>query len=88
MNMQSVFLWQVTWAPGSGIKQSKFLKRWDVELGATYIPWDKLPYNMEAITQGGILDTNSMPPPVVSANAVLPESKGYSRNFLLMIFFI
>ena len=52
---------QATWAPGIGIKNSEFKNRWDVDFGITYIPWDKLPHNIDAIAEGGVVDEGSLP---------------------------
>jgi len=51
----------VTWAPNVGIKESEFKSRWDVDLGVTYIPWDRLPQSLDAIAVGAVVDEDSLP---------------------------
>lgn len=50
------------WAPGVGIKNSEFIGRWDVDVGVTFIPWDKLPSDLDAITEDSVVDDDSLPP--------------------------
>lgn len=56
-----VFLIQVAWAPGIGVKESAFKDKWDVEVGATYIPWSSLPDDLSSLIDGGIIDEDSLP---------------------------
>lgn len=52
---------RVAWAPGIGVKESSFRDMWDVELGVTYIPWNKLPADMSQLLEGGVIDEESLP---------------------------
>lgn len=52
---------QVAWAPGVGIKESAFRKLCNIELGVTYIPWEKAPDNLDPLLDGGVLDEDSIP---------------------------
>jgi len=52
---------QVRWAPGVGIKNSEFIDRWDVDVGAAFIPWEKLPSDLDTVTEGSIVDEDSLP---------------------------
>jgi len=54
---------QVSWAPGIGIKKSPFKNLFSEDLGVTYIPWDKMPISLEAVTEGGSIDEDSLPQP-------------------------
>lgn len=54
-------LTQVAWAPGVGIKESAFRKLCNIELGVTYIPWEKAPDNLDPLLDGGVLDEDSIP---------------------------
>jgi len=49
------------WAPGAGIKNSEFIDRWDVDVGVAFIPWEKLPSQLDSITEGSIVDEDSLP---------------------------
>lgn len=52
---------RVAWAPGIGVKESAFKDKWDVEVGATYIPWSSLPEDLSSLIDGGIIDEDSLP---------------------------
>ena len=52
---------QVAWAPGIGVKESMFKEFWDVEQGATYIPYDRLPMDITPYVNGGMLDEDTLP---------------------------
>lgn len=54
-------LTQVAWAPGVGIKESAFRKLCNIELGVTYIPWERVPDNLDPLLDGGVLDEDSVP---------------------------
>jgi len=56
----------VAWALDVGVKQSEFKDLWDVELGATYIPWSKVPDNLEQLAEGAFIDDESLPESVRS----------------------
>ena len=43
------------------MKESQFFDLWDVELGATYIPWSKLPNDLSPLLAGGMLDEDTLP---------------------------
>lgn len=45
-----------------GIK-ADYKQYWDVELGVTYIPWDKVkPEELEGFCEGGMLDNDTLNP--------------------------
>lgn len=53
---------QIAWALNKGIK-AEFKQYWDVELGATYIPWSKIREDqLEELKEGGILDVDTLSP--------------------------
>jgi len=56
----------VAWAVDVGVKQSEFKDLWDAELGATYIPWSKVPDNLEQLAEGAFIDDESLPESVRS----------------------
>ena len=49
------------WAPGVGIKNSEFIDRWDVDVGVAFIPWEKLPSNLDTVAEESIVDEDSLP---------------------------
>lgn len=51
----------MAWAPGKGVKEGDFKDMWDAESGVTYIPWNRLPDNLTALLDGGMLDKDSLP---------------------------
>ncbi|XP_050390405.2 SR-related and CTD-associated factor 4 [Patella vulgata] len=54
-------LLKVAWAPGFGVKGPQYKQMWDVDLGVTYIPWDKLPQDVPQLVEGGDIDTETLP---------------------------
>ncbi|KAI1294746.1 SR-related and CTD-associated factor 8 [Halotydeus destructor] len=54
---------KVAWAPGKGTKAREFKDFWDVELGASYIPYDRIHENidLDSLEEGGMFDEDSMP---------------------------
>ena len=59
-------LMQVAWALDVGVKQSEFKDLWDAELGATYIPWSKVPDSLDQLAEGAFIDDESLPESVRS----------------------
>lgn len=53
----------ISWAAGKGVKSKQWKDYWDLELGVSYIPWDKLDQNtdFEQLEDGGMFDEDSMP---------------------------
>ncbi|XP_025047672.1 splicing factor, arginine/serine-rich 15 isoform X3 [Alligator sinensis] len=52
----------IAWALNKGIKPD-YKQYWDVELGVTYIPWDKVkPEDLESFCEGGMLDNETLSP--------------------------
>jgi len=49
-----------------GVKQSEFKDLWDPDLGATYIPWSKVPDNLDQLADGAYIDDESLPKSVRS----------------------
>lgn len=43
------------------MKESEHRDKWDVDAGATYIPWNNLPNNFTPFFQGGIIDEDTVP---------------------------
>ncbi|XP_077538582.1 insulator su(Hw) mRNA adaptor isoform X3 [Haemaphysalis longicornis] len=54
---------KMAWAPGKGVKGKELKDYWEVDLGVSYIPLDKLPANVDlsALEEGGVLDQDSLP---------------------------
>ncbi|XP_072471102.1 SR-related and CTD-associated factor 4 isoform X2 [Notamacropus eugenii] len=59
VNQKSI---KIAWALNKGIK-ADYKQYWDVELGVTYIPWDKVkPEDLESFCEGGMLDNETLNP--------------------------
>ena len=43
------------------MKGATYKDCWDVDLGVTYIPWESIPSDLSSLTDGGILDEDSVP---------------------------
>uniref|UniRef100_A0A8C3W6W0 SR-related CTD associated factor 8 n=1 Tax=Catagonus wagneri TaxID=51154 RepID=A0A8C3W6W0_9CETA len=60
---------KIAWALNKGVK-TEYKQFWDVDLGVTYIPWEKVKVDdLEGFAEGGMIDqetvnTGFMPPPV------------------------
>ena len=52
---------QAAWATNKGVKESAYKDLWDVELGVTYIPWDQMPIELENLSEGGVVDDETLP---------------------------
>lgn len=54
---------QMAWAPGRGMKGKEFKDYWEVDLGASYIPYDRLPDNidLDLLEDGGMIDDDTIP---------------------------
>ena len=53
---------KAAWAPGKGVKESgNFKEYWDVDLGVTYLPKEKLPGDLTALAEGGMIDDETLP---------------------------
>lgn len=53
----------ISWAAGKGVKSKEWKDFWDIELGVSYIPWQKLDRDTDfvALEEGGMFDEDSMP---------------------------
>ncbi|XP_018101433.1 SR-related and CTD-associated factor 4 isoform X2 [Xenopus laevis] len=70
---------KIAWALNKGIK-SEYKQYWDVEIGVTYIPWNKVkPGQLEHFCEGGMLDNDTLCPEW-KALAKKPEPKDVSQN--------
>lgn len=63
----STFIWhlylcliQIAWALNKGVKQ-EYKQFWDVDLGVTYIPWEKVKVDdLDGFAEGGIIDQETV----------------------------
>lgn len=53
----------ISWAAGKGVKSKEFKDYWDLDLGVTYIPWNKLNTDVKIkdLEEGGMVDEDTMP---------------------------
>ena len=53
----------ISWAAGKGVKSKEWKDYWDLELGVSYVPWNKLDVStdFESLEEGGMFDEDSMP---------------------------
>ena len=55
----------MAWAPGKGVKGKEWKDYWEVELGVSYIPWNKLnnitENELELLEEGGMIDEDTLP---------------------------
>lgn len=48
------------------MKESEFKDSWDVGQGVSYIPWDRIPEDLDSLADGGFLDEDTLPETVKS----------------------
>ena len=72
------FTFQLAWAPGKQMKDKQWKDYWDVDLGCSYIPIDKLDpqVDMSALEEGGMFDEDTMPEWMKSMRGVAPIGPG------------
>lgn len=53
----------ISWAAGKGVKSKEWKDYWEIDLGVSYVPWDRLgpTSDLEALEEGGMFDEDSMP---------------------------
>ncbi|XP_017839117.1 SR-related and CTD-associated factor 4 isoform X3 [Drosophila busckii] len=53
----------ISWAAGKGVKSKEWKDFWDLELGVTYVPWNKLSVDtdLDSLEEGGMFDEDTMP---------------------------
>ncbi|RWS31279.1 splicing factor: arginine/serine-rich 15-like isoform X1 [Leptotrombidium deliense] len=53
----------MAWAPGKGMKGKEFKDYWDVDLGASYIPFEKIndDVDLDLLEDGGMIDEETIP---------------------------
>ncbi|RWS11151.1 splicing factor: arginine/serine-rich 15-like isoform X1, partial [Dinothrombium tinctorium] len=55
---------KMAWAPGKGMKGKEFKDYWDVDLGASYIPYEKVNHpdvDLDLLEDGGMIDEDTVP---------------------------
>lgn len=54
----------ISWAAGKGVKSKEFKDYWDIDLGVSYIPYEKISRNTDfvALEEGGMFDEDTVPP--------------------------
>lgn len=53
----------MAWAPGKGMKGKHYKDYWDVELGVSFIPYEKIPEDadLDLLEEGGMFDDETIP---------------------------
>ena len=53
----------MAWAPGKGMKGKEYKDYWEAEEGASYIPYNKIPedVDLDLLEEGGTVDEDTMP---------------------------
>ena len=81
------YLLQLAWAPGKGMKDKQWKDYWDVDLGVSYIPIDKLDpqTDMALLESGGMFDEDTMPDWMRTMRGVAPSTSANSINTSLVL---
>lgn len=75
----------LAWAPGKGMKDKQWKDYWDLDLGSSYIPIEKLDpqVNMMELEEGGMFDEETMPDwmrsmrGVANRGSIPPQGPGF-----------
>lgn len=60
LKIPCLYLIQIAWALNKGVKQ-EYKQFWDVDLGVTYIPWEKVKLDdLDGFAEGGIIDQETV----------------------------
>lgn len=54
----------MAWAPGKGVKGKEYKDYWEVDLGVSYVPFEKTrddPEVLDLLEEGGFIDEDSLP---------------------------
>lgn len=53
----------ISWATGKGVKSKEWKDYWELDLGVSYIPWNKIDEttDFEVLEEGGMFDEDSLP---------------------------
>lgn len=55
-----MFYFQIAWALNKGVK-TEYKQFWDVDLGVSYIPWEKVKLDdLEGFAEGGMIDQETV----------------------------
>lgn len=55
-----LYFLQIAWALNKGVKQ-EYKQFWDVDLGVTYIPWEKVKLDdLDDFAEGGMIDQETV----------------------------
>lgn len=78
------YFFQLAWAPGKGMKDKQWKDYWDVELGVSYIPIDRLDpqVDMAALEEGGMFDDETMPDWMKTMRGVAPQAVQQQQQFI------
>ncbi|KAG1652135.1 Protein SCAF8 [Nymphon striatum] len=54
---------KMAWAPGKGMKGKQYKDYWEVDLGVSCIPYDKIPddVDLDLLEEGGVFDEDTVP---------------------------
>lgn len=68
-----MFLLQLAWAAGKGVKGKEYKEYFDAEQGVAFIPWSKLGsgVDLQALGEGSWIDSETLPPGL--QNSVVKE---------------
>lgn len=79
----------MAWAPGKGVKGRDYKDYWEIDLGVSYIPWNRLSKNTDFVSleEGGALDEDTMPENLKETILEqLRKKKDESENKLCMFY--
>lgn len=78
---------KMAWAPGKGVKGKELKDFWEVDLGVSYIPLDKLPadVNLLALEEGGVIDKDSLSDSLKEKYAEQERQRGATEPLVPMM---
>ena len=61
----------MSWSISQGVKDSHFKDLWDMNEGATYVPWSQFPKEYSDLIDGAVIDDETLPPSMKGTDLLL-----------------
>lgn len=75
----------ISWAAGKGVKSKEWKDYWDIDLGVSYIPWDKLSHDtdLDQLEEGGMFDEDTLPQLIKDKISLKSKKDKDDQNMIL-----
>ena len=77
----------MAWAPGKGMKGKEYKDYWDVDLGSSYIPYEKIDdnFDIELLEDGGMIYEDTVPDSLKGNYLLLSLFLSLSPSLLILL---